>query len=294
VTGDRPHCRICAGETRLIGTKRGRLDDRMYVYHHCNACHFSFIANPRTDYEQLYSEEYYKGRGADPSVDYFYELEHPATSIRTYEWQGICSIFSTLLPAGGRWLDFGCGSGGMVSYALQRGFDITGSEEGWGAQAGRLKGIPILTAQELNALPGAFDFVTAIEVMEHTVDPLAVLRTIRSVLKPGGILFLTTGNAQPWRQKLLQWGYTACPEVHIGFFEPGTLALAFEKTGFEARPGVFHAGLVDVIRYKVLKELGFKNRHLLMDILPWRLLSAIVDRRHQVSRQPYAIARRHG
>jgi SAM-dependent methyltransferase len=286
-------CPICLNEARFIGKRPGRLDNREYTYFHCASCHFSFINNPRTDYENIYSEAYYRGRGADPMVDYVYELEKPDLTIRNYESRGVFSIFNELVPHGGRWLDFGCGVGGLVAFAKRRGIDIVGFEEGWGAQAGRLKNIPILTANELKAEESKFDFVSAIEVMEHTVDPLAVLKLIRSILKPGGVFFLTTGNSKPWRGRLLDWVYTACPEVHVSFFEPETLALAFQKAGFEAKQGRFFGGLADVIKFKVLKAMRVKNIHPLIDILPWRLISTIVDSRHRISEQPYAVAIRH-
>ena len=76
--------------------------------------------------------------------------------------------------------------------------------------------------------------VTAIEVIEHTLDPLAELRTIRGLLRPGGLLFLTTGNAAPFASDLLRWSYIV-PEIHVSFFEPDTLERALVKCGF--RPG---------------------------------------------------------
>lgn len=287
-------CPLCSQEAVLIGKKSGRLDSREYTCFHCNACHFSFIGNPRTDYAAIYSEDYYKGLGADPLVDYLYELDRPELTIRNYEWQGVCAIFNDLSPNGGRWLDFGCGVGGLVAFAKQQGLDVVGFEEGWGAQAARLKGISILSADELKAEEGRFDFVTAIEVMEHTVDPLATLRVIRSLLKPGGIFFFTTGNAKPWRGRLLEWSYTACPEVHISFFEPETLIFALQKTGFEARQGISLNGFVGIIKYKVLKTLGLKKKNWIINMLPWRLLSSIVDSQYQVARLPVGIAINNG
>lgn len=286
-------CPICSNEVVFIGRKAGRLDSREYTYFHCNSCHFSFISNPRTDYENIYSDEYYNGLGADPMVDYLYELEKPELTIRNYEWQGIRSIFNELAPNEGRWLDFGCGAGGLVAYAGQHGLDVVGFEEGWGAQAGRLKGISILSADQLKAEEGKFDFVSAIEVIEHAVEPLATLKLIRSLLRPGGIFFLTTGNAKPWRGRLLEWPYTACPDVHISFFEPESLAFALQKTGFEVRRGMFLDGFVGVIKYKVLKTLRIRNMHPFIDILPWRLMSSIVDLRHQVSKMPIGVAINH-
>jgi SAM-dependent methyltransferase len=43
------------------------------------------------------------------------------------------------------------------------------------------------------ALPGGrYDFVVCTEVLEHTVQPFDAVREIRRLLKPGGLLFLTT------------------------------------------------------------------------------------------------------
>lgn len=293
MTDDVRECPICSNPAVFIGKRSGKLDSREYAYFHCDSCRFSFIGNPRADYEAIYSDEYYEGRGADPSVDYIYELEKPDRTIRNYEWQGIVSIFNELLPSGGRWLDFGCGPGGLVAFARQRGMDAVGFEEGRGAEAGRSRGIQILSADQLKTEEGKFDFVSAIEVMEHTADPLAALRLVRSALKPGGVFFLTTGNAKPWRGRLLDWGYTMIPEVHISFFEPETLAVAFQKTGLEPKEGRFFEGLVDIIKFKVLKALHVRNRHPVIDVLPWRLIARIVDARHKISGQPYAVARGH-
>jgi 2-polyprenyl-3-methyl-5-hydroxy-6-metoxy-1,4-benzoquinol methylase len=275
----------------FIGSRIGRLDTRQYTYFSCDACHFSCISNPRMDYENIYSEEYYQGRGADPTIDYLYELENSELTIRNYEWKGIVSIFNKLVPQGGRWLDFGCGAGGLVAFAKQHETDIVGFDEGWGAQAGRLKNIPILMADELKAAQGKYDFITAIEVIEHAPDPLAMLKLIRSLLKPGGVLFLTTGNAKPWRGKLLNWSYAAAvPEVHISFFEPATLSLALEKAGFQAQEGRFFNGFVNIIKFKILKTLHFRQKNFLLEYLPWHLISKLVDLRYQASKQPYGIA----
>lgn len=284
-------CPICSvGDVRFIGNKVGRLDKREYAYFHCNTCHYSFVANPRTDFETVYSENYYRGLGADPSVDYLYELENPAVTVRNYEWKGILTIFEELASNRARWLDFGCGTGGLVGYVRRFGVDAVGFEEGFGALVGRRNGIPILSADELNLHQQSFDFVSAIEVLEHVSNPLEMLRTVRSLLRPGGIFFFTTGNAKPWRGRLLQWSYASCPEVHISFFEPQTLELAFHNTGFEVRQGTFPIGYLQIIQYKILKCIGIRHTHRIFDFLPWNFISVLVDRRYQVSKMPIGVA----
>ena len=70
-------CKICQSQVQEVGKKIGRLDSREFTLLHCPQCHFSFVANPSRDFEEIYSESYYRGCGADPYVDYVYELEHP-------------------------------------------------------------------------------------------------------------------------------------------------------------------------------------------------------------------------
>ncbi|MGO4567295.1 class I SAM-dependent methyltransferase [Rhizobium sp. 2YAF20] len=287
---DGPPCRICGSETTFIGTRAGRIDGRLFKFCRCSECNFSFVENYRSDFENIYNEDYYRGKGGDPMVDYVYENENPGLTIRFYEYRGLCQIFSTLCPTGGKWLDFGCGGGGLVRYARQRSLDVVGSEDGWAADLGRSSGIPILTSQELDSHAGSFDFVTAIEVFEHIADPLEAFKKIRSLLKPGGKLFLTTGNAAPWSARLLEWGYTHAPDVHISFFEPGTLRRCLRETGFVSAQCAFNTGFKDIIKYKVLKNIGLHDRSMFLDILPWYLISKIVDYKYQITGQPYGVA----
>src|SRR5437588_2225677 len=104
-------CRICGSPTKLSGAKRGRLTPRMFHLRRCMTCQFAFVADPWTDYESIYSQDYYDGRGADPYIDYIYEMRNPETSIRVYEWRGILETVQSLTEVAPhtRWLDFGCG-----------------------------------------------------------------------------------------------------------------------------------------------------------------------------------------
>ena len=111
---DGPPCRICGSETTFIGTRAGRMDGRRYKFCRCSECKFSFVENYRSDLENIYNEDYYRGSGGDPMVDYVYENDNPGRTIRFYEYRGLCQIFSTLCPTGGKWLDFGCGGGFML------------------------------------------------------------------------------------------------------------------------------------------------------------------------------------
>ncbi len=287
-------CRICGAATRPIGPVPGTYSGRDYELRRCGDCGFAFIADPWTDFGQIYDDRYYDGRGADPLVDYRFELSEPERTIRRYEWHGVTRLVERLLGGldGIRWLDFGCGNGGLVRYALEHtSAQASGFEEGSIAAAARELGIPVLTADALGDQAGAFDVVTAIEVIEHTLDPLAELRRIRGLLRPGGLLFLTTGNAAPFASNLLRWSYIV-PEIHVAFFEPETLRRALVEAGFQ--PGEIPAGdgFDEILKFKVLKNLRLRRRTPLTDLIPARPLAALADRRVRLRQHPIGWAAR--
>ena len=283
-----PRCRICGAATRRVGPVHGKYSRRDYELYRCDVCHFAFIADPWTDFKRIYDDRYYDGQGADPMVDYRFELFEPERTIRRYEWQGVTQLVERLLGGlhGVRWLDFGCGNGGLVRYVLEHtGAQACGFEEGSIAAVARRLGIPILAPGELDEQPEAFDVVTAIEVIEHTLDPLAELRTIRRLLRPGGLLLLTTGNAAPFASDLQRWSYIV-PEIHVSFFEPDTLARAFVDSGFQ--PGKVPAadGFDEILKFKVLKNLRLRRRSRLTDLIPARPVAALADRRVRLRQHP--------
>jgi len=108
---------------------------------------------------------------------------------------------------GARALDVGCG-GGLLSEALAReGADVTAIDLApdlvkvaklhrleSGVQVDyRLSAVEALAAE----MPGAFDIVTCMEMLEHVPDPGAVVAACATLLKPGGRLFLSTLNRTP-------------------------------------------------------------------------------------------------
>jgi SAM-dependent methyltransferase len=284
-----PSCRICGGRTNSAGIVYGRFSQRDYHLARCPACGYAFIVDPWLDYAEIYNDRYYDGQGADPLVDYRFELEHPERSIRRYEWDGLVTVIDDL--CGGpqplrRWLDYGCGNGCLVRHLRNRhAAEAFGFDEGSITAAARDRGIPLLTAEDLAAEAGTFDVVTAVEVIEHTLDPVAELRRIHSLLRPGGLLFLTTGNAQPYAHKLVNWRYVR-PEIHISYFEPRTLERTLVQAGFRAEQRPLGPGFDEIMKFKVLKNLHIRRRSLLTDLLPSSLLGPIADRKVRLSEHP--------
>lgn len=102
--------------------------------------------------------------------------------------------------AKGRLLDVGCDTGAFVEACASAanmepwGMDISS----WAIEQARARGFPVHLGSVEDAPPAFRDFrlITAIDVLEHTSDPLAFLVAARDLLEPGGVLFLQTPNAR--------------------------------------------------------------------------------------------------
>lgn len=280
-------CPICASATQAAGSKTGSRTNRVFALRHCSTCGFGFVANPWTDYATIYDEAYYQGRGSDPMIDYAFEFQADNSSVRAYEWSGWDRLVHAVEPRPVKWLDFGCGCGTLVRYisGLKRD-EIYGYDEGAWATKARNQGIRILEESELAAHQGTFDIVTAVDVIEHAVEPLELLRRCRSMLKPGGYLFPITQNAGiVTADKLADWSYVR-PEIHVSFFTADALARALRQTGFKPLPLPRNSGWRDILRARILKNLRVKRRNLLERLVPWGAATALADSIYKMGRLP--------
>ena len=88
------------------------------------------------------------------------------------------------------------------------------------AEVARNRGVDVLapTLDGLDDSHGQFDVLTAIDVVEHIVDPMPFFRQVRDRLAPGGVLVLLTGNSSSfsWRMQGGMFWYCSLPE-HVSF-----------------------------------------------------------------------------
>ena len=97
-----------------------------------------------------------------------------------------------------RLLDVGAGSGILVEEALASGFAARGIEPSSPLQAiAAQRGLPVTHGVLPNSeLPGPFDVVTLIDVIEHVPDPVDLVRRIKSVMAPDGIFVVVTPDVE--------------------------------------------------------------------------------------------------
>lgn len=100
-------------------------------------------------------------------------------------------------PADIRLVDVGCSRGQFVDFAAQAGFAAEGVEPAKHiAATARESGLNVHTGllEDQHYPDAAFDVATLFEVVEHLREPLPLLQECRRILKPGGILVISTGN----------------------------------------------------------------------------------------------------
>jgi 2-polyprenyl-3-methyl-5-hydroxy-6-metoxy-1,4-benzoquinol methylase len=283
-------CKICDQPTNLAGKKTGRFSGETFSISRCPSCGFACVINPLQNLSEIYNDAYYRGKGPDPLVDYAHEYENPKLTIRNYEWQGIIHLVNELFPKPIKWLDYGCGNGGLVREArMNTHHQIFGYDTGTWALKAKADNLPVYDMNGIEGLRTRFDLVTAIEVLEHLPEPISALREIRNQLKPGGLFFFTTGNVAKAPKNLPDWSYII-PEIHVSFFTPKSLTIALKKAGFDSFYHEDKVAWTNIIRFKILKSIGVKNMGMFEKVLPWSLLSNLADRRFGVSAHPLGVA----
>lgn len=109
--------------------------------------------------------------------------------------------------AGKRILDVGCGGGLLSEGMAVRGASVTGidlSEKPLGVaklhllESGQKVDYRKISVEQLaEEMPGAFDAVTCLEMLEHVPNPSSVIAACARLVKPGGQVFLSTLNRNP-------------------------------------------------------------------------------------------------
>jgi len=105
-------------------------------------------------------------------------------------------------------LDVGCGGGILADSMARKGAQVLGIDlASKPLKVARLHaveaGTPSIEYREVAAealaaeMPGRFDTVTCMEMLEHVPDPSSIVRACSTLVKPGGWVFFSTINRNP-------------------------------------------------------------------------------------------------
>lgn len=197
-----------------------------HVRHHlarCRTCDMVFAHRPPTAQEL---EATYGSYPVIPALS-------PLTKQRYLE---LLDVFEGYRRTG-RILDAGSGSGYFLDTAMERGWEAHGTEyDPAVVEACRARGIHMQQGvlDPAHYEEGSFDVITSFEVLEHLVDPATELAHIAKLLRPGGILYLTTPNFNSLARHLAgdRWNIINYPE-HLNYYTPRTLGRSLKKAGLD-------------------------------------------------------------
>jgi SAM-dependent methyltransferase len=139
--------------------------------------------------------------------------------IERADWNLIVKQLAERLPMGGRVLDFGCYTGGLLTQ-LDWAFERFGVEINHAAADAAANQAKATVWRSLEDIPEnlRFDAIIASDVIEHMRDPARFISDLTKFLAEDGILVLTTGDAENklWNRFGASWWYCFNPE-HIAF-----------------------------------------------------------------------------
>lgn len=146
----------------------------------------------------------------------------------------------------GRWLDSGCAKGFLLKIASQRGWEPYGFDVSSYAVNEARKNCPdarlfVLSAED--KLPfgdSFFEVITALELIEHLKAPENFFKEVYRILKPNGLLFITTPNiASLFNSQAVRGVYRSLKystpfddETHVSYFDSKMITKTLERNNF--------------------------------------------------------------
>jgi hypothetical protein len=204
-------CRICSADTSHHGTSLvlGKYEARYLV---CPECGFVSVADPH------WLAEAYQSAIAEEDLGSLWRAVRYSKAVKSL-------INLGGFDRGGRFLDFGGGFGLFVRQMRDLGYDFRYHD----AHCENLFARGFDANLERDA---PFEIITAFEVFEHLVDPLATIERLASMTL--SIVFSTAVISTPPPKLGDWWYYLPSTGQHISFYSHRSLAIIGKRLGLRS------------------------------------------------------------
>ena len=191
----------------------------------CQSCEFIYV-NPIEKASKI-SEDYSQMESADVSIIRRSRLRATKSQL------GLIEKYKN----GTHLLDIGCGEGFFLYNASKAGYNARGielsqyavgyakSEFGLDIEAGCFR--------EAQFPENYFDVVTMWQVLEHMPYPLSILKDAHRILKPGGLLAVSTPDIGGIPARVLRRRWWNIRRIHINQFTTETLMNMLQSAGLK-------------------------------------------------------------
>jgi 2-polyprenyl-3-methyl-5-hydroxy-6-metoxy-1,4-benzoquinol methylase len=222
-------CPVCRGTHCSAWAKR-----QGYQLYCCHSCHLVFqaVEQPDAAIHDIYDAGYYRPWLIDRFDQSVWDMK-----VRT------CREYLSLIDkATGngrrekrRLLDIGCAHGFMLEAASQAGYYVSGVEVSPAAAIAQERGYAVFqgTVEDSDFEPNTFDTITLIDVLEHLPRPGQTLEKAKSLLKPGGVLFVVTPDIRSITARLLKGLWPHYLREHYCYYSAPSLRALFQPAGMD-------------------------------------------------------------
>ena len=234
-----PHCKICDSRARYLYTTPNPYGDPAELRHYrCASCGLVFVGSHVTlDQIRRAYEEMEAGGG-----------EHQTRQESELKFRAALEALRVCVGSAGNALDIGAGRGEFAQLLLEAGCGSVAVHEIPSRDLVHLrtKGIRVFQDFDYRSIPDdSYDFVSLLDVAEHALYPLDLLRACHRVLKPGGSLYIQVPavtrvdrvmhltRALPIAAKMGRtWQSGRTSIFHLQIFTRKALKIALKRAGF--------------------------------------------------------------
>lgn len=135
----------------------------------------------------------------------------------------------------GKLLEVGCGDGALLKRMQALQWDVEGQDVDPNVAGLALEGVKVHCGElrKLSLSENSYDAIVSNHVIEHADDPAAFLADCLKLLRPGGVLVVTTPNPESYGHGVFGARWRGLePPRHLHLLTPAALKEMAQRTGF--------------------------------------------------------------